>query len=254
MSTNYSFLDKNKKQVFISTAQPCFGSLFKYWKATKEAQYLRYLPIYSSHCKREKGLRWVELGQEMDILPDDISAKELYTNGITIDMKDAKLTIGELYLKLTFMRWLREAPSLVSNVVTLVDEAGRDFWAAVCYCHSDNICKIDHALLPYKGGYPVGGHAASIERDLGLVMRMHQIAAAPRLADTRTVVDALKKNAGFYWNWQSKTVKPEKNLILKNKLMLLSSELHPLIYSGDVGKAEKMIKTFKLRDSSVVFE
>jgi hypothetical protein len=255
MSTDYSFFDDKNKLIYASAHRPCFGSLYVDWRAHKvKSKYMSYLPKYSQTCSKENRLRWIELGQEMDILDDSVSPQHIHTNGILIDMKDENLTIGELYLKLTFMRWLREAPVLVNNIITLVDEAGRDFWAAACFCHGDNVSRVDHSLLPYKTGYPVGGHRTDVERDLGLIMRMHKVATTPRLTDTRKVVTQVNSGTGsFHWQWHAKTVKPEKNLIVKDKLMLLSSELHPLIYSGSVTKAAEMIKTLKLRKSHVQF-
>jgi hypothetical protein len=255
MSTSYSFLDTKKNVVYSSGHQACFGQLFTNWrKHYKKSKYMSYLPGYSKTCKKATRIRWIELGQEMDILDDDVSATHIHTNGVVINMKDKDLTIGGLYLQLTFMRWLREAPVLVNNVLALVDEAGRDFWAAVQFCHATNVQRADHSLLPVRKGYSAGGNGVNIERDLGLIMRMHKTTVTPHLTDKRTVVTATTKGTGFRWQWFTHTVKPEKNLILKHKLMLLSSELHPLIYTGSVKKAEAMVKTLQKRKSFVEFQ
>ena len=53
MSTNYSFLNKKKEVIFTSAGQACFGSLWMNWKTKKKAQYLSYLPDYSSAVSRK---------------------------------------------------------------------------------------------------------------------------------------------------------------------------------------------------------
>lgn len=256
MSSSYSFLDTKKNVVWSSGHQACFSQLYTFWQREgKKAKYMSYLPKYSPTCKKKDRIRWIELGQEMDILDDSVSATHIHTNGVVIDMKNPELTIGELYIQLTYMRWLREAPVLVNNVIALVDEAGRDFWAAVQFCHNSNVSNVGHSILPFgRGGYGSGGNTAKVGRDLGLVMRMHKASSLPRVTDKRTVADALKQGTGFRWNWHTTTVKPEKNMVLKHKLMLLSSELHPLIYTGSVKKAASMIETLQKRKSVVEFE
>lgn len=259
MSTNYSFLDSDKSVTYTSVGQACFGGLRTGWiskcKVDKKNKYLSYLPQYSLKCNAKLRTRWIELGQELGILDESVTAKHIHTNGILVDLKDPKLTIGELYLQLTFMRWLREAPYLVMNIVDLVDNAGRDFWASAQFCHSTNMGRVDHSLLPFSAGYAVGGNHKDISRDLGLTMRMHKVTVLPRSTDKRTIVKTWNGTlAQGAWNWFSTTVKPEKNIIVKHPAMLLSSELHPLIYTGNVETAIKMLKTLKDRKSCVEFE
>ncbi len=253
MSTDYSFFNKKKDVIFTSSGQACFGSLWTNWKAKTKARYLSYLPKYSPKVSKRDRLRWIQLGQELDILPDDVDAKYLHTNGLFIDIDDPKLTMGELYLKLTYMRWLREAATVVNNTLLLVDGAGRDFWAAAMFSHMHGVARLDHSLLPFSSGYPTGGHHNDINRDLALVIKMHQVTVAPHLSDDRVVKTLLSKTGLPRWEWQAKTIKPKTQMVLKNRLMLLSSELHPLIYSGTATKAAEMIKTLKKRESHVQF-
>lgn len=253
MSTDYSFLDKKKDVIFTSSGQPCFGSLWINWKANPEARYLSYLPKYSSKVTRKNRLRWIELGHELGILPSEVDVNYLHTNGLLIDIDDPELTMSGLYLKLTYMRWMREAASVVNNTILLVDGAGRDFWAAAMFSHMHGVSRLDHSLLPFSSGYPATGHHKAIDRDLALVMKMHEVTVAPQLADKRVVKTTVAGNA-YKWNWQSQTVKPKSQMVLTNRLMLLSSELHPLIYSGSPKKAAEMIKTLKQRGSHVEFE
>jgi hypothetical protein len=255
MSTSYSFLDSKKNVIFNSGHQACFGQLWTNWKMKSKARYLSYLPKYSTKGpNKAKRIRFIELGQEMGILPDDMEPKDIYTNGVMIDILDPDLTLGKLYMQLTYLRWLREAPSLVGNILRLVDDAGRDFWAAAVFCHKYNCTRVDHSLLPFSAGYPSGGHRNEVDRSLGLVMRMHKATVAPSLVDKRKVVKLLKDGKDMRWKWHAEVTKPEKHLLLKDRLMLLSSELHPLIYSGSVEKASEMIKTLEKRESHVKFD
>jgi hypothetical protein len=256
MSTDYSFLDESKKIVFESSGQMCFGSLNFNWREVikKKPVYLRYIPLYSNVVSVKNRLRWIELGQEMDILPDDIEPQFILDNGLQIDLLAEKLTMSELYLKLTYIRWIRESSVMVNNVITLVDEGGRDFWAAVTYCHHTGCGRIDHSLLPFAGGYPAEGYVKSINRDLGLVIKLHQVSLMPRQADKRIVRDFLEPKKDFLWLWQSETIMPDKHLVLQDRLMLLSSELYPLISCGDVTKAQELAKTLERNNSYVKFE
>lgn len=254
MSTDYSFLDKNKKVIFTSSGQPCFGSLWINWRGYSAARYLSYLPKYSTKVPKESRLRWIQLGQELGILPDDVDAKHILTNGLLVDMHDPTLTVAALYLRLTYLRWMREAATVVTNTLTLVDDAGRDFWAAAMFTHLNGVVRLDHSLLPFSVGYPTGGHHNDINRDLALVIKMHEVTVAPHLSDDRIVKKLLDSGAQFRWDWQSKTIKPKGKMVLKNRLMLLSSELHPIIYSGSTKKATEMIQTLKKRESYVQFE
>ena len=260
MSTNYEFLDEDKNSVYTSMSQMCFGSLHENWTAVTcnyNPMYLRYKPMYSSKVNKENRLRWLELGQEMCIMPDDVTPKELLDNGITINMLSDGLTMSELYLKLTYIRWLRESAVLVNNVITLVDEGGRDFWAAVTYCHDTGCGRIDHSLLPFADGYAAGGsgHTNNINRNLGLVIKLQQVALLPRLADKRLVKDIITNNKKpFAWQWQSKTITPDRNLILKDRLMLLSSEVYPMISCGDIDQAITLSNKLKKLNSNVKFE
>lgn len=262
MSTDYSFLNKDKSEMFTSSGQMCFGSLNYNWQqvvgdssAANQPVYIKYRPRYSSKVKATNRLRWIQLGQEMDIMPDDRTAQDILDNGIIINILDDDLTMSELYLKLTYIRWLRESAILVNNVITLVDEGGRDFWAAVTYCHHDGCGRVDHSLLPFAEGYPCSGYQKNINRDLGLVIRLHQVSLIPRQADERLVKNIIgDPHKPFMWNWQSSTIKPKKNLVLMNRLMLLSSELYPLISCGDVDKAQELAKNLERNNSHVKFE
>ena len=257
MSTNYSFLNKKKDVIFTSSGQACFGSLWGNWRSFTKARYLSYLPQYSTKVDRKTRLRWIELGQELDILPEDVDTKYLHTNGLLIDIDDPDLTMGALYLKLTYMRWMREAASVVNNTVLLVDGAGRDFWASAAFSHFYGVARLDHSLLPFSSSYPVAGHHKTIDRDLALIMKMHSVTVAPHLSDSRVVKDTIKPGNVCRWNWQTKTIMPTVTpvkMVLKDRLMLLSSELHPLIYSGSPKKASEMIKTLRQRGSHVEFE
>jgi len=262
MATDYSFLDKEKNNIFTSQGQMCFGSLNYNWqqacndaRAGKGPVYLKYRPLYSSKVNEANRLRWVQLGQEMDIMPDDVEAQEILSSGIVIDMLDDNLTMSELYLKLTYIRWLRESATLVNNVITLVDEGGRDFWAAVTYCHHEGCGRVDHSLLPFAGGYSCDGYKKSINRDLGLVLKLHQVSLMPRQADKRLVKDIIgNPEKAFLWNWQDTTIRPKKNLVLADRLMLLSSELYPLISCGDIEKAQELVKNLERNKSHVKFE
>jgi len=261
MLTDYSLLNHKKEVVMSTSHQPCFGQLYGNFSGrssltdkSKRAVYLKYKTIYSSKCTKKIRYRWIELGQELGILDDELSIEHIYENGLLFDMTDKKLTLGELYFTLTFMRWLREAPILVNNVITLVDDAGRDFWAAVAFCHGTNVSRVDHSLLPFSRGYAVGGNKNDIEKDLGLVMRLHEIAASPRASDKRTIQVHLKESKGFTWKWQSQVVKPKLNLVLEDRLMLLSSDVLPLIYTGNVKKSIKMSKELKRSKSYVKFK
>lgn len=255
MENDYELLDKDLKRVSWQSGAACFGGLADMYAAKETCRYLRYSPDCSDELYWESCLRWVELCQELGIISSKQTPTDILSAGLQLDLHDPELYVGNLYIQLCLLRWLREAPVLVENVLDLVDNAGRDFWASVAYCHGYNVPNVDHSLLPYSGGiYSVVGWDKTAFRDFALVLRMHEATACPKTVDDRQAGEALNKGEDFAWNWQGASVRPPKKFVLKEREMLLSGELFPLLGSRSYEEAETLVKQFNQRKSVVQFE
>ena len=250
-NTRYSLLDKDRKVLYNTGAEACFGSFRLYLSRHKTTRFLRHKPTYTNDTTGWERLRWIELGVDVGLLPEDQKPKDIVDEGLVIDLEGPKTSIGYLYMCLSYLRWLREAPRLVKNSIDLVDNAGRDLWAAVAYCHEKDIYQLEHSILPYSRGYSrMAGR--NNDRNLALVIRLHQAALDPLSVDKRLMSENKTKN--WAWDWQTKSVLPPLSLCVTNRWMLLSSEVYPIILCGNYDKAKKMATEIKKRSNCVNFE
>lgn len=272
LDTTYHVLDKNKTRVGGRFNSSCFAQLAgDISENRKKVRYLHYQPQYNDDLLTSPGdergnvvfvpvknrVRWLEMGIEVGVIPYTYDPKTLIEGGITIDLTSSHVGVASLYMLLVFFRWIRESPQMVNSVIDLVDNAGRDFWAAVAFCHYNKSFYLDQSLLPFQGCYTVSGHPAGTERDLGLVLQLHRIASDPFSVDERIFLQEVdrcnKKDIPFYWNWQQETVRPPKRFQLGDRLMLLSSEVYPIIACGNFKRAEELVRELKEQSEYVKF-
>jgi len=250
MSTTYSLLNEEKKLVQERKHSACFGDLPTMY--TSSCCYLRYNFCVASPVT-EACQRWLELCKEVGIFDDStpVDKKE----GLLVNLQDPETRVGKLYLQLCVLRWLQEATSLVLNVIDLVDNAGRDFWSAVAYCHNFNVANVDHSVLPFSNNiYTSGGWPQTASRNFALVLRLHEAVVNPAAVDSRPAKKALEKKYQFDWGWHRKALKVPKDFVLKNRAMLLSDELFPILGAYSWDEAAQRVNQLQKRKSSVEFE
>jgi len=243
MENDYALLNAAGRVVIACEEAICFSNLAEEYRDHPDSHYLRYYIVPDgSLVSQKKALRWVELCQELGLLGGNQTPQETLSRGLLLNLRDSNMFVGKLYMQLCLFRWLREAPVLVNNVLDLVDNAGRDFWAAVTFCHAHNVSNVDHSLLPFSQGiYPVYGWDRTAFRNFALVLRLHEAAATPESTDCRRISVAFPNSDNFSWNWHDSTVKPPKKFVLKEREMLLSGELFPLLGANSYDEAEELV-------------
>lgn len=259
--TDYTL--KSSKGIVLKdmTEQSCFGGLgWAYSEAKKRRKkvYLHYTPIYTDIVSKDTSYRWIKLGQALGIFPTDRTTKNIINEGLRINLDDKSLGVAELYLKLGFFRWIREAPRLVNGVVDLVYNAGCDVWASAVFCHYYDITRLDHSLLPFASENIYSSSYLRGSVDLGLVLKMHQLTRNPLSVDNRIFSDVccteVSTEGGQFWQWQNWAVKPLKSFYLRDRAMLLSSEVYPIIASRNPGKVSSLVVRLKENSENVKFE
>lgn len=237
--------DAKGKKIFEETNVACFAQLPRLCTYNKTVKYITYKPRETA--TKEETIRWIQLGQDVGVLTDTEEAAVIAERGVKINVQDPNLTIGNLYMQLTYMRSLYEYISLVRNVIELVDKAGRDFWAALIFCHYTHGTDTNHGLLPFnKSPYS----KSEKDRDLGLALQLYNTCNNPPLVDKRAVI---KAEGCWSWSWHANILNFNKSFIVKNRWMLLSSEVYPIITCGSFDKAESMVNELKKGNSNVKF-
>jgi hypothetical protein len=239
--------DAEGKKMFEKTNVVCFAQLPELCFDNKTIKYITYKPRETA--TKEETIRWIQLGQDVGVLTDTEEAAVIAERGVKINVQDPNLTIGNLYMQLAYMRSLYEYISLVRNVIKLVDKAGRDFWAALMFCHYNHGTDTNHCLLPFnKSPYS----KSEKDRDLGLALQLYNTCNNPLLVDKMTVISATKRG-DWSWGWHRKILNFNKSFVVKNRWMLLSSEVYPIITCGSFDKAESMVNELKKGNSNVKF-
>ena len=194
------------------------------------------------------------MGQALRILPNNQEAEQIVTKGVEFNLYDKETTATQVYLGLSYLRWMREAPMVVRHTLRLAYDGGRDFWAAAMFAHFCGCHFLDHSILPFKGLFVVSGYDKRAFRDLGLVLRLYDVLCGPKEADSRSFKSFWSDRSEHRWDWQTKTLLPKKSFYLEDRMMLLSSEVYPVIAAGSLKKAtEKVQELTKLKGSHVKF-
>lgn len=262
--TQWSFLDKDRNllgdSLKLGASKACFAYFKDSFKQVEKnhpgkARYFNYKPANTRVLSKDAVVRWYELGLDTGVIhPTGQRAEEIYKEGAIFDLDAPYLTIGHFYASLCFIRHVREAQNLVRNVTLLVDEAYRDFWAAYTFCHAINVTGTGHSIMPFGGAYHQPGYSNKTSRDLAMPLRMHEFCANPKTVDDRILGATLRSGNNWGWNWHS-NIKPRKNHILLDRLMLLSDELNPVWNSTTKKQAQREISKLKLsKESRVKFE
>ena len=256
MKTTYSLLDERKSVLARKENNDCFAGLPKLLSMKSKAKYIRYVPYHDEHnvLTDEERCQWVRLCQEAGLLGREVSAEEALDEGMGIlfDIEDPDLYANRLYMCLCLLRWLKENPSLVKAALCLVEEGGRDFWAAVAFCHYKHANSLDQSILGYRGPYFNSPFTKNSHRNLSLVLRLHHVANNPSAFDQRQIKEAVNNWQG--WKWQTGSLANTKKHLLKSRLMLLCDDLFPLFGSRDAAEAEGLIEKLKRSSSVVKFE
>lgn len=227
----------------------CFGSLGTQLrtllKEGKKPTHIRYKPIPYPKAKlsRVRQLRWIRLGFKRGVIPRGTGANKILDEGLLLNFSDPSWPITRVYCTLAFLRYIREAPSLVKNVIRLVDQGGRDFWAAFCFCHEKNCYAKGHSILNYHEG-----------KNLATVLNLHHYFKDPASFDKRNILETIEGGPYAYLSWKMhETITPKVKVEVQDSLMLLSSEITPAIECGSIIAAAEAIKELKTKETTVKF-
>lgn len=266
-STSYTFHDSDWQLVKEANGHACFAQLGEYWgtllKENKKPKYLRYRPQYDIGKGEALAKRWVELGFAIGLIEQSEINDSPYAvkqRGLQFDLEDNKLSFAKLYMSLCYLRWLRESPTLVQNVLDLVEKAGRDFWLSVVYCHAHWVYNTGHSILPFRCD-PYHSQANKQARDLGWGLQLYLLCEKASSVYSQSFSEALApyesgkfKNISGAINFHEKVVKPQNSFILKDRLMLLSSEVYPIVTCGSYDRAAVLAKQIEEQSKNVEFE
>jgi hypothetical protein len=97
---------------------------------------------------------WIKLAIKNKLLPEYISTKSIKKDPIgqekvsvkvVLDISD--ISIAQLYIYLSTLRYIREDPGFVKSVVYLVNETGLDFYAAFVFASASTITYEGHHII-----------------------------------------------------------------------------------------------------------
>lgn len=267
----FQLLDEDKKFLADSTNEnhkdkkdACFYYLPAKIKANSTTAYLRYQldPAGQSFTTRQEKINWLSLLKALELLPPtDSSIEQLIDQGIYIDLRPNNVTAGQLYLWLCLFRFLVEAPGVIKYVPRLVNEAGCDFWAALCYCHNLHGNFLDQTIIPYCKGYTVNTSHSKLKyktlgfksnpSDLAIPLHLHLICHKLAEYDSRHYLTRCKIDGRCFWSWLEKTVIPPKAFLLKSSELILSKAALPVVLAESWEEAEKQFEQLKLKEGYV---
>ena len=155
--------EKIKKSMDIAKFnQACYSSLPGNVSSKHRTVYtqMKFEDKLKKFLSKDEMIRWLELAIEHKLLPEDFDIKKsLQHEGYIVaafDINKTKL-MSLLYIYLSTVRYIKESPTFVRTVLTLVEDKKLDFFVAITaasyYCMERNI----HHVVPISAGYPVPG-------------------------------------------------------------------------------------------------
>lgn len=258
---SWDIIDADSKILASCSNAACFANLAS---TCGEARPKKHTGLISMRYKPNAwmknattAVRWITLGQQLGVLTDPRPASTIYKKGFEIVLEDKELTICKLYLALCFLRYLGEGKDYVENVLKLVDGAGCDFWAAGIFCHRNLVNNVGHSIFPFTGTYGNANVKAG-PCNLSLVIHMHHLPKTHKKLDPRNFWGTAIKggySGSDFWRFHKTAIIVKKNIILKDPLMLLSSEVYPIISSSidDIKSAIPMARELGKRSNKIVF-
>jgi hypothetical protein len=256
MSVEY-YLTEGKKSVRYQGA--CFSGFASHMKEGKfdpNKTTLTYLPPEFPSSRIKLYRRWVELCQTVGVVPKTQSVEDIMNNGLKINIGDPKLSPFGFYLQCCFLRYIKEVPRLVENVVDLVNN-GADFWAAFAFCHDHNVgYNCGHSISP-SGAY--GGGAKGM---LSLATSLHRHVRGKVTLDDRVLSTSISnlQNPTIYSNVPWQIHARVRNLAFEGKSIhpshtkqVLNPKLIRVFLSDTKEEFEETLQNFKEENPDVVF-
>ena len=148
-------------------------------------------------------IRWITLCQEHKLLPQNIDAEQIWRTS-NIVLKYADLKPNQLYVYLSSIRYIQEAPHFIRSVLYLNDTLGVDFYISLVVA-SKYICpaiNTGHHILPVsalrnssipKGQYPETNLMAEI--DLRFANAFRTFVEKYMTTNGKTIEEAVMCNA-----------------------------------------------------------
>jgi len=236
---DYKLLDEEKR-VLGNYSENCFGNLPRYLYSLrdKNPRYICYTVVEAAEITKQDMLAWAALGRKIGLLPSDQTPQEIIKEpGITLDLEET--TVPRLYMQLCWVRWLREGPGIVKHSLQLVNGFGCDPWAAVAYTHKFHIRYLDQSLLPY-GNYRVSGTPVTAERDASYIIQLHWLMNNSSVSTCNESYKrvVLRSEGTVKWNWNTSRIIPKKRIVLRQREMLLSPLILPIISCSEFHNVE----------------
>jgi len=260
----YRVRDASGACIFERVERVCFAPLLTWLNGQsygvdgdpRRAETLEYtLPVHN--LTNSEVLRWFQAAKAAGGLSSKIEdvndLQALVKRGVCrIPLVNTDITVAELYITLCVLRWIREGGSLIRDTLRLVDEAGREFWSALAFCHFRvRGHSSGQGLYPYTGAYVAGGMHESSYTDLAMVRRIRRIANSSTPIDNDLLFTTARAGDGISWNW-FRHLRTTNNIIFADRAMLLTDAALPAIWATDDDRAAALIQHACDQDKLVV--
>jgi len=174
--TNYNILDHDKKVLVEKKKQACYAQVPNDCWANKNK--FRYVSALQrpTILNEKDSIRWLQLCKESGAIGDTQQfAEEIYHQGLMIDLMNPYWTMDRLYVTFCNYRFLREAVTMVNNIITLVDNANVPFWHAFTFSHGHSFNSLGHSWLGWGNSQYSTGPACKEKQNLWFIRFLNDL-------------------------------------------------------------------------------